>query len=107
MDPILTSSVKIARKDLTPRLNGKKQKDWILACETLGIWVPEGSGKGSHRCGYTEINCDRADNRTLVVTIQQHMYPVAQVQKIKQLIAYGIKSGKYNEDDVWRAFGII
>lgn len=107
MDPRLASSIKIQRKDLVPQLNRKRQQDWVVACERLGIWVPVGSGKGSHICGYREPNCDRANNSMLVVTIQKKMYPVAQVQKIKQLVAYGLSSGKYNEEDVWKAFELI
>jgi hypothetical protein len=107
MDAELVALVKLERSHLTAQIKNLKQNDWVKVCKKLNIWIAEGGGKGSHVCGYKEENCDRADSTFLVITIQKHLTPNIQTDKLKQLIAYGIESGKYTEDDVWRALGLI
>jgi hypothetical protein len=107
MDSALTALVKIERGDLTKQIKNLKQSDWQKACERLNLWVVIGSGRGSHIAVYKEVDCDRANRDNLVITIQKHLTPNIQTDKLKQLIAYGDISKKYTEDDVWRALKIL
>lgn len=104
--PEETSAVRLAKGHLVKRLNNLSQKDWKTLCVQLGLWVPEGGGKGSHFAAYVKENCDRADVRNLVVTVQQHLFPQVQVKKFKCILAYGLRSQKYTEDDMWEKLGI-
>ena len=106
MDKETIASIKIERGHLTAQIKNLKQKDWEGACKKLGIWIAEGGGKGSHVCGYKEEGCDRSDNSMLVITIQKHLTPNIQTDKLKQLLAWGKESGAYTEDDVWKALGV-
>ena len=106
MDKGSTATVKIENGHLTSRIKNLKQKDWVKACKKLSLWVPESGGKGSHRTAYIEENCDRTNSNNLVLTIQKKLIPNIQTDKLKQLIAYGKKSRKFTEDDVWAALGI-
>lgn len=99
--------VKLEKGHLTAQIKNLKQQDWLKACNKLGIWIAEGGGKGSHVCGYKEIDCDRSDSTMLVITIQKHLTPNIQTDKLKQLIAYGKESKKFTEDDVWKALKIL
>lgn len=105
MDKISTASVRLEHGHLTATIKNLTQSDWVKACERLGLWVPDGAGKGSHRCAYKEENCDRTDSRMLVATIQKHMTPNIQTDKLKQIVAYGLQSKKYSEKEVWKALG--
>jgi hypothetical protein len=107
MDKGSVALVKLEYGHLTQQIKNLNQRDWVKACEHLGIWIADGGGKGSHVCGYKEINCDRSDSTMLVITIQRHLTPNIQTDKLKQLVAYGKESGKYTERDVWQALGIL
>ncbi len=107
MDAASVALVKLEYGHLTAQIKNLKQNDWVKACSKLGIWIAEGGGKGSHVCGYKEENCDRTDSKMLVITIQKHLTPNIQTDKLKQLIAYGKESGKYTEKDVWMALGLM
>lgn len=101
-------NVKILLVHHIPRTKSLVQKEWIKACEKLNIWVPEGGGKGSHACGYSEINCDRADSNNLVITIQKNnLNPIIQIKLFKKLLAFGNRTGKFTEEDIWKALKII
>lgn len=107
MDSALVPLVDIKRKELTQQIKNLNQSDWVKACERLGLWIPRGGGRGSHVAVYGTENCDRGDRRNLVATIQKHLTPNIQTSKLKDLVLYGQLSGKYTEDDVWRALKIL
>jgi hypothetical protein len=107
MDAALVAMVKLQRGELTQQIKNLKQKDWLKACERLGLWVAEGGGKGSHVAVYCEVDCNRSNSNNLVLTVQKHLTPNIQTDKLKQLVAYGQHSGAYSEDDVWRALRIL
>ncbi len=107
MDSSLVALVKLEHGELTQRIKGLKQKDWVKACERLGLWVAEGGGRGSHVAIYNEENCDRSNRDNLVLTVQKHLTPNIQTDKLKQLVAYGLESKKYTEIDVWKALKIM
>lgn len=107
MDNKLTALVKIERGELTKQIKNLKQDDWRKACEKLNLWVVTSGGRGSHIAVYKDIDCDRSNRENLVITIQKHLTPNVQTDKLKQLIAYGSLSQNYHEDDVWRALKIL
>jgi len=107
MDGESVALVKLEYGNLTPQIKNLKQKDWVRVCESLGIWIAPGGGKGSHVCGYSEVNCDRSNSKMLVITIQKHLTPNIQTDKLKQLVAFGRDSERYSEIDVWRALGLM
>jgi len=98
----------IQRKKLVPRLNSMKQKDWIKACEILGLWIAPGGGKGSHSCGYISEGCDRTNSDNLVITIQKNnLHPIIQKKLFQKLLIYGNSTGAYTEDDIWKSLKIL
>ncbi len=107
MDKNATASVKLKRGNLTASIKHLKQKDWVKLSEKLGLWVPDGGGKGSHKCVYKESDCDRSDHTNLIITIPKKLIPNVQTDKLKQLVAYGSLSGKFTEDDVWKALKLL
>lgn len=107
MDKASVALVKLEYGELTAQIKNLNQNDWIKACEKLGIWIAQGGGKGSHVCGYKEVDCDRSDSTMLVITIQKYLTPNVQTDKLKQIIAYGKMSGKYSEKDVWVALKLM
>ena len=55
--------------------------------------------------GYGEIKVLK-DN--LIITTQKNkLIPPIQIDYLKKLIAHGIETGDYTEDDIWRALKII
>lgn len=42
----------------------------------------------------------------LLATIPAKMYPQIQRDYVKKLVTWGCESGRYTEDDVWRALGL-
>ena len=100
MDRELVAQVVLERGHLTAQLKNLKQKDWIKACEKLGLWVPRDSGRGSHCCAYVAEHCDRSNNANLVITIQKKLIPNVQPGNFKSLVAYGTYSQRYTEDEV-------
>lgn len=107
MDTESVALVKLEYGHLTAQIKNLKQKDWVKACKKLNIWIAEGGGKGSHVCGYKKENCDRSDSTMLVITIQKHLTPNIQTDKLKQLVAYGRDTESYTEKDVWKALKIL
>lgn len=107
MDAALVSLVRLERGELTQQIKNLKQKDWVNACKKLDLWVADGGGKGSHVAVYKEDGCDRSDHTNLVLTIQKHLTPNIQTDKLKQLVAYGKESDRYTEDDVWKSLKLL
>lgn len=107
MDKHSTSQVNIARGELLAAIKNLKQKDWVKAAKKLGLWVPDGGGKGSHKCAYVSENCNRSDSTNLVLAIPKKIIPQTQTDRLKQLVAYGQSSGQFNEDDVWRTLKLL
>ena len=97
--------VKIRRGDLVSRIKNKKQADWIKVCDRLGIIVSTEYGNGSHAVAYKD-NCPPEDRKCCISTLTYHMYAEMQSSIFKKFLAYGLESGKYNEDDIWRALGV-
>lgn len=97
--------VKINRGDLIDCIKGYKQKDWIRALNQLGVIVRTDYGRGSHAVAYKD-NCPPEDQRCVIATLVKDMYEEIQRPTFKKVLAYGLESGKYSEDDIWRALGI-
>lgn len=74
-------------------LSDIKQKDWIRACKKLGLEVSKKSGKGSH-C------LVKSPSSGAKYTIQNHLYPIANIQIYKKLLEWGIE-----EKDIDKALG--
>ncbi|KKU50168.1 MAG: hypothetical protein UX71_C0002G0139 [Parcubacteria group bacterium GW2011_GWA1_47_10] len=104
--PNLHSSIKLAEGKLVDRIKGCTQKDWIKACERLGLCVLPNAGRGSHCAVYKDNTCPPEDSSCCVVTIPQNVYPNFQRDLVKKVVAYGLASGKYTEGDVWKALGV-
>lgn len=107
MDAALVALVKLERGELTQQIKNLKQNDWLRASERLGLWVALSGGRGSHAAVYVEEKCDRANRDNLVLTVQRHLTPNIQTDKLKQLVAYGHHSGKFSEDEVWKALKLL
>lgn len=101
------SSIRLERGELVSQIKNLRQDDWIAACERLGLYTPIGAGKGSHRAVYKEMNCDVSDSKMLVTVIQKNPYPNIQRDHLKKIVAWGQASGRYDEDAVWRALGVL
>lgn len=95
--------VKIKRGDLIDRLKGHSQSDWVKAIEKLGVEVCFAGG--SHMAAYKE-NCPKEDKRCCIVTIHDHLHPQIQRDIFKKVLSYGLESGKYGEDAIWKALKI-
>lgn len=107
MDSSLVALIKLQRGELTQQIKNLKQNDWVKACEKLGLWVAPGGGRGSHVAIYASSKSDRSDRSSLVLTVQKHLTPNIQTDKLKHLVAYGQASKQYTEDDVWRALKLL
>lgn len=101
-----SSEVKLKYGSLVDRIKNFKQKDWVKASLELGLYIPDVRGTGSHIAVYKSSECPVSDSRCLVVTIQGQIYPQIQRDYIKKLVFEGQRSGKYNEEDVWKALGV-
>ena len=98
-------TTKIKRGNLIPRLNNKTQKDWLKACERLGVIVSTESGRGSHAAVYKD-DCPPENSECCILTIKKNPHNQMQSSCFKKLLHYGIESKKYNEDDLWKALKI-
>lgn len=65
-------------------LSDIKQKDWVKACKRLGLEVNKRAGKGSHILV-------KSPNSGAKTTIQNHLYPIANLQIYKKLLEWGFK----------------
>lgn len=97
--------VKIDRGNLIDCIKNYTQQDWIKTLNKLGVIVRTDYGRGSHAVAYKD-NCPPGDIRCVVTTLVKHMHEEIQRPTFKKVLAYGLESGKYNEDDIWRALGI-
>jgi hypothetical protein len=98
--------VKLNDGHLVDQIKNLGQKDWVEACRKLGLYIPDGYGKGSHCAVYKDNVCPPEDRSCCVVTLPRNIYPNFQRDLIKKVLLYGIQSGKYNEDDLWIAIGV-
>lgn len=94
--------IKLKRGHLVNQVKNLTQEEWIRACVKLGLCVPEGAGKGSHCAVYKDNVCPHEESSCCVVTLPRNIYPNFQRDLIKKLLFYGISSGKYGEDDLWK-----
>jgi len=98
--------VKLKRGYLVDQVKNFSQQDWIKVCTKLGLCVPDGSGKGSHVAVYKDNVCPPEDSSCCVVTLPRNIYANFQRDLIKKILLHGINSGKYTEDDLWKALGV-
>ena len=49
----------------------------------------------------------RTTDNLIITTQKNKLIPPIQIDYLKKLIAYGIESGSYSEDDVWRALKLL
>jgi hypothetical protein len=100
-------SVKLERGELVDRIKNTTQSEWIKACCVLGLFVLDGSGRGSHIAVYKSNTCPPEDSTCLVLTIVQKPFANIQRDYVKKVVYHGIECGRYTEDDVWRALGVL
>ena len=79
----------------------KKQRDWLLAAERLGLKVDGGGGKGSH-WAIRNGKYPNDNPKSLVATIQTNLFRQANQTIFKNLLDEGIA-----EDDIWRALKML
>lgn len=63
-------------------LSNIKQKNWLKACKKLGLEVNKSAGKGSHALVKSPSSGSK-------YTIQNHLYPIANLQIYKKLLEWG------------------
>ena len=97
--------VKITRGELVDQIKNKNQSDWIKACTRLGIIISTEYGSGSHAVAYKD-NCPPEDRSCCIVTLQTNLHANIQRDIFKKILAYGLESKKYTEDDIWVALGV-
>ena len=68
-----------------------KQKDWIKACERLGLIVETNRGKGSHCL----IKHPQTEHK---YTIQRHLHKFINIKIFKKMMEWG-----FEENDIWNA----
>ncbi len=100
-------AVKLERGELVNQIKNLTQDEWMIACKRLGLSVRVDSGKGSHVGVYKSDDCPSDRSECLVTTLQGNMYPNLQRGVMKRVVLYGRQSGKYSEDDIWKAIGIL
>lgn len=100
-------SVKLDRGDLVDQIKNLTQEQWIVACRRIGLSVRIESGRGSHAAVYQSDDCPSERSECLVTTLQHTMYPNLQRSIMKRVVFYGKQSGRYTEDDVWKALGML
>ncbi|HEV3244930.1 MAG TPA: hypothetical protein VG102_01065, partial [Candidatus Paceibacterota bacterium] len=105
--PEAWNSIKLQRGDLIKQIKNAKAKDWAKVCTLLGLCVREDYGRGSHTAVYRDDGCLPEDRTCLVLTIVQEPYAQIQRDFFKKVLNYGLGSGKFTEDDMWRAFGVL
>ncbi|PIQ91570.1 MAG: hypothetical protein COV70_03020 [Parcubacteria group bacterium CG11_big_fil_rev_8_21_14_0_20_39_22] len=99
-------NVSIKEGKLVDRIKNLKQRDWIKACERLGLHVLTSHGKGSHCAVYKNNTCPPGDSSCCVVTIPHNLYSQIQRDIFKKILSYGLKEQKYSEEDIWIALKI-
>jgi len=99
-------TVTLARGELVERIHNYNQKDWIKACKKLGLPVSIRNGRGSHATVYKH-DCPPGRKECCVVTLVKGMHQNIQRDFVKKVVCYGLQSGRYTEDDVWRALGVL
>jgi hypothetical protein len=91
---------RIQRKELWKSLGSiKRQKEWMIVAEKLKL--PVSGGKGSH-CVIRNSTFPDHDIRSVIATVQEHLYKEANQTIFKNLLDYGIA-----EDDIWKVLGKI
>jgi ferredoxin-like protein FixX len=104
--PSCYQEVKLENGHLVNQIKGHDQKDWMTACERLGLNVLTTQGKGSHVAVYKDKTCQPQDRSCCVVTLPTKIYPNFQRDLVKKVVFHGIESKKYTEDEVWVALGV-
>lgn len=99
-------STKLLRGELVDQIKNKSQKDWIKVCNKLGVTVSTEYGSGSHAAAYKD-NCSPSRQECCIVTFINGTNQNIQRDLFKKLLTYGLSTGKYTEDDMWRALGVI
>lgn len=97
---------KINRGELVDRIKNKTQKDWVKVCEKLNVIVRNDFGKGSHVAAFKN-DCPFEDRKCCIVTIQKDLHSEIQRDIFKKILTYGLESGLYTEDDIWKALGVL
>jgi plasmid rolling circle replication initiator protein Rep len=97
--------VKIERGELVDQIKNKKQQDWIKVCKKLGIIVRVDYGRGDHAV-VNKDNCPPEDRRCCITTLTRNMHSGIQRDIFKKILAHGLETGKFKEDDIWEALGV-
>lgn len=100
------NEVKLENGKLVDRIKNHSQKDWITACERLGLFVVPALGKGSHCAVYKNKECPPEDSSCCVLTIPKTIYPNCQRDFFKKVLLFGKNSNNYTEEDIWKALDI-
>lgn len=100
------SDVKLERGQLVDRIKNLSQKEWMRACERLGLCVRPEAGKGGHCAVYKDEVWPPESPASCITTLPNSLYPNIQRNLVKKVVGYGRSSGKYTEDDVWTALKI-
>lgn len=96
---------KIARGALIDRIKNCGQKDWMKALDKLGVIVSVKYGRGSHVVAYKH-DCPPEDKRCVITVLHTHLHSDIQRDIFKKVLTYGLESGLYGEDDIWKALGV-
>ncbi len=98
--------IKLENGEWINRIKGLNQSDWVKACEKIGLYIPDGYGKGSHVAVYKDNKCMPQDVSCCVVTIPRNIYPNFQRDLFKKVLFYGIVNNKFSEKELWEALGL-
>jgi hypothetical protein len=98
--------VKLKNGHLVDQVKNLNQTEWVTVCRKLGLFVPDGYGKGSHCAVYKNELCPPEVSSCCVVTLPQNIYPNFQRDLIKKLLFYGIQTGTFTEDDLWKVLRV-
>ncbi len=104
--PSAYREVKLKKGHLVNQVKNLSQQDWITVCRKLGLYIPEGYGKGSHCAVYKNASCPPEDSSCCVVTLPRNIYPNFQRDLIKKILYHGMQAGTYTEDDLWKVLGV-
>ncbi len=97
---------RIKRKDLWQAIGKIRQNDWGKAAQKLGLDFSNSWGRGSHGVIRDPKFPDPSDTRGFITTIQKNLGKQHNQRIFKQLLDYGMKLG-INEDDIWKALGML
>lgn len=100
------SDIQLQHGHLVERIKNCSQRDWITACERLGLFPRPDAGRGSHCAVYATPDWPPQDSAACVLTIARNLYPQIQRAMVKRLVAFGLESGAYAETDVWAALNV-